>query len=101
MRNRLFLLSMAFVAVAACGTSAQAVSGDPDTQDAFAAAEAVIDAREAGSEPGTANLLGASDSNTRLKTALNTHRNIRDNTKAISGAAMKVRRNSHLNGKCF
>ena len=60
---------MAFVAAAAFGTPVRAVSGDPDTQDAFAAAEAAIDAREAGSEPGTANLLGASDANTRLKTA--------------------------------
>ena len=69
MRNRLFLLSMVLLASTAYGEPLQMISDDADNDDAFAAAEAVLDENESGSEPGTANLLGASDSNTRLKTA--------------------------------
>ncbi|MGI5832431.1 MAG: hypothetical protein ACOX6D_07870 [Thermoguttaceae bacterium] len=69
MKNRLFLLSMVLVAFSAYGSPVSGVSGGPNAQNPFAAAEAALDARESGSEPGTANLLGASDANTRLKTS--------------------------------
>ncbi len=69
MRNRLFLLSMAFLAATAYGAPVKTTSDDADQDDAFAAAEAVLDENESGSTPGSANLLGASDANTRLKTA--------------------------------
>ena len=69
MRNRLFLLSMALLAATAYGAPLKTSSDNADSDDAFAAAEAVLDENESGSTPGSANLLGASDSNTRLKTA--------------------------------
>ena len=69
MRNRLFLLAMALLAATAYGAPLKTISDDADSDDAFAAAEAALSADESGSAPGSANLLGASDSNTRLKTA--------------------------------
>ena len=69
MRNRLFLLAIMLLAAAAYAAPLKTVSDDADNEDAFAVAEAVLDADESGSTPGSANLLGASDSNTRLKTA--------------------------------
>ena len=84
MRNRLFLLSMALLAATAYGAPLKTSSDNADSDDAFAAAEAVLDENESGSTPGSANLLGASDSNTRLKTA-----QVRSEIKAAIDSARK------------